>query len=385
MKERRLLYLFFGILFFLWSGIIFGAYISGEWAILPLVESLIGMINFTCFLMAIFLVGKFKGFGIYSFRGMWRIIFYASLVSAAIVSVVFMLDTLDVIDLGMSDEGFTETSNNWEFILISIVLFLIFSVMIFAITGLIALIMMGFVGVLFLFIVGLVPLDLRWVKRITMRGHLKARALAWILLIPENLDTGTLTIRMPERETEFPWKRFWNSMTWMMAFNILIAIYVSLNPFFLRSASLEELIGFMSSGYIIVPIVVLPWMVIKRLDARIEGPVKDFRLFEGIRSRLVRTFMALGTLMIFIRFAVEDIAPERIIYNFGGYVLLSFFLLFAINYVYFNYFEYEMARTISERLPWMIRKDAEDGVPTTDTVEMDEEGPDEKKADEAQS
>lgn len=384
-KERRLLYFFFAILFFLWSGVIIGAFVSGDWSFIPLVESLIGTINFTCFLMAIFLVGRFKGFGIYSFRVMWRVIFIASLVAALFVLVLFMMDATNVIDLGMSDEEITEASNDWEFILINVVLFFIFSGIVFGIAGVVTLIMMGFVGVLHLFMVGLIPLDLRWVKRITRRGHLKARILAWVLLIPEHLDTGSLTIRMPEREREFPWKRFWNAMAWMVAFNILVAIYISLNPFFLRSASLEELIGFMTSGFIIVPIVVLPWLVTERLDARIEGPVKDFRLFEGIRSRLVRTFLALGTLMIFIRFAVEDIAPERIMYNFGGFFLFSFLLLFTINFIYFNYFEYELARTIVERLPGLRREDAVEGGPETDDGEMDEEEPDTMESDDAQS
>jgi hypothetical protein len=350
-----------------------------------LVESLIGVINFTCFLMAIFLVGKFKGFGIYTFRGMWRMILYASLVSALVVSIVFMLDVTNVIDIGMSDEEFTEASNNWEFILINVVMYFIFSGIIFVIVGLVTLIMMGFVGVLHLFMVGLIPLDLRWVKRITMRGHLKARALAWVLLIPEHLDTGTLTIRMPERESKFPWRRFWYTMAWTVAFNILVAIYVSLNPFFLRSASLEELIGFMTSGFIIVPIVVLPWLITERLDARIEGPVKDFKLYEGIRSRLIRTFLTLGTLMIFIRFAIEDISMERIAFNFGGYIAFSFMLLFAINFIYFNYFEYELARTIAERLPILRREDAVEEVPETESEEMDEDEPDAEDAGDPQS
>ena len=375
-KERRLLYIFLGILLFLWSGVIVGAFVSGDWAFIPLVEALIGVINFTCFLMAIFLVGKFKGFGIHTFREMWRVIFLASLVGALFVSVLFMMDATNVIDLGMSEEEFTGASNELEFILINIILFLIFSGIVFVIAGVFTLVMMGFVGVLYLFMVGLVPLDLRWVKRITMRGHLKARALAWVLLIPEHLDTGTLTIRMPEREREFPWRRFWNAMAWMVGFNILVAVYVSLNPFFLRSASLEELIGFMTSGFIIVPIVVLPWLAIERLDARIEGPVKDFRLFEGIRSRLVRTFLALGTLMIFIRFALEDISTERILFNFGGYVAFSFLLLFAITYIYFNYFEYELARTIAERLPWMSRNVITDDAPNVNPGDGGELGPD---------
>ena len=384
-KERRLLYLFFGILFFLWSGVIFGAVVTGDWSFIPLVERLIGVINFTCFMMVIFLVGKFKGLGVISFRAMWRFILYASLVSALIVTVVFIMDVEGVIDVGMSEEDFTEASSNGELALIFVVLFLVFIGIIFIISGVVTLIMMGFVGVLYLFMVGLVPLDLRWVKRITMRGHLKARALAWVLLIPEHLDTGTLTIRRPEREKKFPWRRFWFAMAWMMAFNILVAVYVSLNPFFLRSASLEELIGFMTSGYIIVPIVVIPWLTIERLDARIEGPVKDFRLYEGIRSRLVRTFLTLGTLMIFIRFALEDISMDRILFNFGGYIAFSFLLIFAITFIYFNYFEYELARTIADRLPGLNREDEGLKAPEVDTggVEVDE--PDTGESDEIKS
>jgi hypothetical protein len=376
LKERRLLYLFFGLLFFLWSGVIVGAYLSGDWSMRPLIEDLIGSINFACFIMAIFLVGKFKGFGIRPFRRMWRDILYISLISAMLVTLVFMLDVTNVIDIGLPDEEFTEATTNWQMVLVSIIIYLIFFIIILAIMGLTTLIMMGFVGVIGLFTVGLIPLDLRWVKRITMRGHFKAKVLAWLLLIPDNLDTGTLTIKAPEREVEFPWKRFWNALAWMVAFNILVAIYVSLNPFFLRTSTIEELVNLMTSGFIIVPIIVIPWLITERLDARIEGPVKDFKLYEGIRSRLLRTFLALGTLMIFVRFAVEDIALERILYNLGGYILFSFVILFAITFIYFNFYEYELARVIADRLPWTRRGDSIDDDQGTETGDVVDATPD---------
>ena len=87
----------------------------------------------------------------------------------------------------------------------------------------------------------------------------------------------------------------------MIAYDLQVAVYVSLNPFLLRIAEIEELISLMTSGFIIVPIVVFPWLITKRLEAKIDGPVKDYYLHQGIRSRLLRTFLALGTLMIFVR------------------------------------------------------------------------------------
>jgi hypothetical protein len=367
-KERRLLYVFLGLLILQWSGMIAWAFWSNEWDWRFLAENAISSINFSAFIMTIFFVGKFRKLGVYPFRKLLWIIFGISIVCSFGVTFLFMLDATTVIDIELFDEVFSLGM----LAIIAIVLFLVFLLVFVLILGLSTLILMGFVGVLYLFMVGLVPLDLRWVKLITLRGHFKARLLAWVLLIPEHLDTGTLTVKMPERETEFPWKRFWYTMAWMVAFNALVAVYVSLNPFFLRSASLEELISLMTSGFIIVPIVVFPWLITERLDARIEGPVKDFRLYEGIRSRLIRTFLALGTLMIFIRFAVEDIALERIILNFGGYLLFSFFLLFAITFVYFNFFEYELVTKIIERLPWMnVEQDSE--VPPDEAQVDDEE------------
>jgi hypothetical protein len=318
--ERRLLYVFIGLFFFFISLAVLVAYWTQDWGFGNLVNGLLSAFLFSTFFMGIPFYPRFRKRGIIPMRRLLYLFLGISLAFAILITTLVVLDTSGVIETGMSVTDETLTAE--ELIGLTIVLF-IGALLAALLSLLLALVFLfGFLGVTFLFMAGLVPLSLRWVRRITMRGHLKARALAWLLLIPEHLDTGTLRVKEVQPEKEFPWKRFQRAFLWQVFFGLMVAVYVSLNPFLLRSAELEELFNFMSNGFVIVPILALPWFITLRLDARIEGPVRDFKLYEGIRSRMLRTFLAIGTIMIFLRFAIEDISPQELIVSFANYTIL---------------------------------------------------------------
>ncbi len=98
-----------------------------------------------------------------------------------------------------------------------------------------------------------------------------------------------------------------------------------------------------------IPIFILPWFIYLRLDAKIKGIVKDFRLFDGLKSRMLQTIVAFSKLILFVRMAV--VRP-----GFGEFInaFLGFFMLFIIGvilttFVYFNYFENDLAEDIVKR------------------------------------
>jgi hypothetical protein len=263
-----------------------------------------------------------------------------------------------VVEIGMGVSDETLTTGEW--IGMTTVLFIGAFLAVLLSFVLAMVFLFGFIGVIYLFMAGLAPLLLRWIRRITMRGHLKARTLGWLLLIPEHLDTGTLQVKAVKPEDEFPWGRFQRAFLWQVFFGLMIAVYVSLNPFFLRGAEIEELFNLMSNGFAIVSILVLPWFITLRLDARIEGPVRDFKVYEGIRSRMLRTFLAIGTIMIFLRFALEDLSPEKLLVNFAQYTIIIVLFTLLITYIYFNFFENDLAAKVVERLPWMEEDESEE-------------------------
>ena len=209
------------------------------------------------------------------------------------------------------------------------------------------------VGVIYLFDAGVVPVLIRWVKRITGRDHLGARALGWLLLIPDNLDTGTLTVDTPKEETTFPWDRFKLVVFWQLVSGLIIATYLNFNPFILDSLGPEQLFNLVNNALGIIPLLVIPWFVILRLNVRIDGPVKDFTLYGGIRSRMLRTFLVIGSLLIFIRITIEEIGVGEVLLNFTAYIISLALFSVLFSFVYFNFFENELAKRVVKRLPWM--------------------------------
>jgi hypothetical protein len=52
--------------------------------------------------------------------------------------------------------------------------------------------------------------------------------------------------------------------------------------------------------------------------------------------------VALGTIFLIVRLAVEDVGAETIALRFAGYALGLFILSALVSFVYFNYFERDL-------------------------------------------
>lgn len=173
--------------------------------------------------------------------------------------------------------------------------------------------------------------------------------LRWIFIIPDVLNTKTLTINYREKTKKFPWSSLKKAMIWQLLLGIIVIIYISLNPFFLESISFQSLFSVASNISIFIPIVILPWFIFLRIDARIKGPVKDFQLYSGIAYRMYRTFVTLGTIIIIIRLALKNVNPGEVMMTIPTYYALFIIIVFLFTFVYFNYFENNLASDISEK------------------------------------
>ena len=96
-------------------------------------------------------------------------------------------------------------------------------------------------------------------------------------------------------------------MFWQLLLGIVIIIYVSLNPFLLESFSFESLFTISSNISLLIPLIILPWFIFLRFEARINGPVKDFPLYSGIAYRMYQTFVTVGSIIIIIRLALKNV------------------------------------------------------------------------------
>ena len=135
---------------------------------------------------------------------------------------------------------------------------------------------------------------------------------------------------------------------WQLLLGIIVIIYISLNPFFLESISFQSLFSIASNISLFIPIIILPWFIFLRIDARIKGPVKDFQLYSGIAYRMYRTFVTLGTIIIIIRLALKNVNLREVIMAIPIYYVFFIITVFFLTFVYFNYFENNLASDVSE-------------------------------------
>ncbi len=375
--EWRHIVLFLGLWAFLTSAAFYKAYTTGVWGLTTFGSDLLFTFTLSTFLMGIFFVRMFWGKGIMSFRRMFKQMLKGSLVFAILFGVVIFLVLLYGDEADLSDED-ASALEGYELVIAFVVMSigLYFAGLLIFLIGYVM--CMGLVGIVYLLTVGFAPPFLRRVRNLTGGDRWYGSALEWLFFIPDNLDTGTLSATAPVVEKEFPWTRFKNAVTWQMIFALLIAVLVSLNPFLLEAVSIETLFTVMENAYIFVPMLFLPVLVVLRLRVKIEGPVKDFYIYVGIRTRLVRTFLAIGTLVLFIRLALKDLDPEMLLLRMTGYFIMAIILISTFTWLYFNFVDNQLAFKVIQRAPWLVdgeEADEVDGDPGEGVEDVPEEMP----------
>ncbi|MFW6038736.1 MAG: hypothetical protein ACOC89_04290 [Candidatus Saliniplasma sp.] len=176
------------------------------------------------------------------------------------------------------------------------------------------------------------------------------RSLRWIFDIPAVLDTSKLSIQNRDFRKKFSWVRFKKAFILETIVACVIAIYISLNPILLQERSLNELFALASSISYFIPVVVLPLFIFLRLKVTIPGPAENYQIFDGLKSRLLSLVLALGTIILFLRLALESVSIENLLYPFIFYFLGFVISTLIMTFVYFNYFENALAEDILKDL-----------------------------------
>ncbi len=177
----------------------------------------------------------------------------------------------------------------------------------------------------------------------TYRGYVW---LGWVFDIPDVLDTSTLTINSGEPEDKISWPVFKQAVMWQIFFGIVIVIYISFSPFFLDFMNMMSLFSIASNVTTFIPLLILPWFIYLKLDAKIKGPVKDFKLFDGISSRVFQTLVAFSTMILIIRIALRHPGFWSVLQSFIGFFIFFVVGVLIFTFVYFNYFENDLAEDI---------------------------------------
>jgi hypothetical protein len=227
----------------------------------------------------------------------------------------------------------------------------------------------GIIGMLYVFEVGGMPGLLYTLRGITRREDMESKVTMWFFTIHRALDTETVLVDEPGTEKTFPNDRFRRAVGWQVLFGFIIAVYVSLNPWLLRDFTISQLFRFMSTAFVVVPLMVLPWFIHARLNSRIKGTVKDFTIYAALKDRVVRLIIAGGTILIFVRMAMEEFTIEDLLAAFSSYIFVMVLCITAFTFIYYNFFENRLAEEIYRR--WVRLEEAREASEGSD----EEEGP----------
>lgn len=220
----------------------------------------------------------------------------------------------------------------------------------------------GIMGMIYVIEVGGTPRLIERMEGITGNDDVESKAIMWFFGIPGALDTDVVLVDEPVEETTFPWDRFRTAVLWQVAFGIIIGIYVSLNPWLLRTFSMDQLFRFMSTAFVVIPFLVIPWFIHRRLNARFKGVNQDFHFYKAFKDRLTGLIIAGGTLMIFLKFAWESSSIEEILTAFSSYIFIMVLCIIAFTFIYFNFFESKLAHEVHVRWAEVrARIEVEDG------------------------
>jgi hypothetical protein len=173
--------------------------------------------------------------------------------------------------------------------------------------------------------------------------------LGWAFDIPDVIDTRALSINRGEPLKKIPWPIVKQAVMWQVFFGLVIVIYISFSPFFYGITGMGFMFNIASNVTNFIPIFILPWFIYLRLDAKIKGLVKDFKLFNGLKSRMLQTIVAFSTLILFVRMAVMRPGFREFIGAFLGFFMLFIIGVIITTFVYFNYFENDLAYDIAQK------------------------------------
>jgi hypothetical protein len=172
--------------------------------------------------------------------------------------------------------------------------------------------------------------------------------LQWLFNIPDVLDTKLLTINF-EPKQKLPWKVLKTAFLWVSILGFLIAMLIVNYITSFAQISIENMLVISGLITTITPILVLSWFIFLRLDARIKGSINDFKLYNGLKSRTTSYTVTFGSIILLIRLALIKTDLHQLFWLFASYYPLFLVSAIIITFIYFNYFENDLARKIVNR------------------------------------
>jgi hypothetical protein len=332
-KDKKILKLFFGIFLFLLAIGMLGLIFTGNIGLAQLVESLFISSTFGFFFTGILAYRYNKKSAIIPTRKVLKWFAWITLPIATVVMVlaIFFMFTVEEIPNDMV-----------VLVVMPVIMFAIMFIIIFLIILVLFIEAFGMVAVIAAFIRGYAPEILLHVSKIsTSRAATKLEKkkitklstmdsiIGWLFAIPDVLETKTLKINEGRPRNWFPWTNLYKAIWWQTLFGAVIIIYISFNPLYLKSElDFQNLFSIAANSTIAVPFFILPWFIYLRLEAKIEGQIKDYELYRGIVYRMYQTFFTLGTIIIILRLGLGRVSLEAILLALPMYYIFFMATIF---------------------------------------------------------
>lgn len=165
--------------------------------------------------------------------------------------------------------------------------------------------------------------------------------------VPEIIDIRGVELEHADRGRAFPMEDFVSMTVSIFTLGLTVCSYIFLNPMFMKEMTIYEtmMIGIIISFF--VPVLVMPWYIIRETGAKVKSQARDLYLWKGMRKRLYQSFSAFMLILFLILLTLYLGADVlRVTYTYIGYTAFMVFLSMTYSYVFFNNYNIGVKETI---------------------------------------
>ena len=172
-------------------------------------------------------------------------------------------------------------------------------------------------------------------KKLTMTD----KVVSFLFNVPEDMDTRNITMDHDLHRTKIPWKDVGGTVSLGLMVGLFIWIYISMNPSFMNLSNEGSIPLFMFTLILYIPVIVLPWVIFRSLNVRVETNYRSFNIYKGIKATLARMAVPVVGALFFVLLAINTSSLVTVAY----YIALSAVMIVVIvafaSFLYYWLFE----------------------------------------------
>lgn len=163
------------------------------------------------------------------------------------------------------------------------------------------------------------------------------RVVLFLFNVPQDLDTRNITLDSDLCRTSIPWKEMIEPSMMGMMLGLFLWIYVSMNPAFMDLATSSDIHVYMFTLILYIPLLVLPWIIFRSLDVRVETNYRDFKIYSGIKATLKRIALPVVAALFFVLLAFNSSDVYQVLHYiaFSAVMILVTIVITSLLYYIF--------------------------------------------------